>query len=261
MLLRPFSQIIPGQFLRTGLFLLVVLSLAGCAGVSPSPTGLQSSPMPTTAAPAVIQNTPTPSLTVTPTAAPVLPTATAAAPTPTTFAPTFTAQPSATAQAVVACKAPAALTPAMTEGPYFKANTPERVSLIDAGMAGTPLTLTGYVLTTDCQPVAHALLEFWQANAQGQYDNAGYILRGHQYTDANGRYQLQTINPGLYPGRTEHIHVKVQAPGGPVLTSQLFFPNVAGNKTDAIFNAALLVTPQGDAAGGQAGFNFIISLK
>ena len=35
------------------------------------------------------------------------------------------------------------------------------------------LTLTGYVITTDCTPVAHALLDFWQANAQGEYDNNG----------------------------------------------------------------------------------------
>ena len=123
------------------------------------------------------------------------------------------------------------------------------------------MTLSGYVLTADCKPVAHALLDFWQANAQGQYDNAGYTLRGHLYSDANGRYQLVTINPGLYPGRTEHIHFKVQAPGGPVITSQLFFPNVAGNKSDSIFNPALLVIPQGDAAAGQASFNFIIPLR
>src|SRR5439155_4296235 len=122
------------------------------------------------------------------------------------------------------CSGPVALTPSMTEGPYFKANSPERTSLIEPGTAGTRLTITGYVLTTDCKPIAHALLEFWQADASGQYDNAGYKLRGHQFTDEAGRCQLETIMPGLYPGRTLHIHVKVQAPNGPVLTTQLFFP-------------------------------------
>jgi protocatechuate 3,4-dioxygenase beta subunit len=29
------------------------------------------------------------------------------------------------------------------------------------------------VLTTDCTPIAHAVLDFWQANAQGEYDNNG----------------------------------------------------------------------------------------
>jgi hypothetical protein len=61
-------------------------------------------------------------------------------------------------------------------------------------------------------PAANALLDFWQANPNGAYDNTGYTLRGHQYTDANGYYTLTTIVPGIYPGRTEHIHVKVQAP-------------------------------------------------
>jgi protocatechuate 3,4-dioxygenase beta subunit len=165
------------------------------------------------------------------------------------------AQPGAAAE----CSSPAALTPAVTEGPFFKANSPERSSLIEAGMSGTQLTLTGYVLTAGCKPVAHALLDFWQADAQGQYDNTGYTLRGHQFSDANGRYQLVTIVPGLYPGRTEHIHVKVRAPDGPILTTQLFFPGVADNSADGIFNPALLIATQGSSQDLQGSFNFIIS--
>ena len=125
------------------------------------------------------------------------------------------------------CTSPAAPSPAMTEGPYYKPDTPERKSLVEPGMPGTKLTLTGYVLDTNCQPVANAWMDFWQADASGAYDNQGYTLRGHQFTDENGRYQLDTVVPGLYPGRTEHIHVKIQVPDGPVFTTQLFFPNVA----------------------------------
>ena len=160
------------------------------------------------------------------------------------------------------CSSPASLTPALTEGPYFKANSPERSSLVDANTRGIRLTLTGTVLTADCKPVAHALLDFWQADANGQYDNAGYTLRGHQYTDENGRYQLITVVPGLYPGRTEHIHFKVQAPSGPVLTSQLFFPGVSNNDSDSIFDPSLVVhiTHQ-DSSSMQATFDFIIKAK
>jgi len=147
----------------------------------------------------------------------------------------------------------------MTEGPYFKPNSPERTSLIEPGIAGTKLTLTGYILNTDCKPIAHALLDFWQANSKGEYDNAGYILRGHQFADATGRYQLETVVPGLYPGRTEHIHVKVQSPNGPVLTTQLFFPGVAGNQTDQIFDPKLLMTIQDAAEGKLATFNFVLN--
>jgi protocatechuate 3,4-dioxygenase beta subunit len=159
-----------------------------------------------------------------------------------------------------ACKAPATPTPALTEGPYFKGGSPERTSLLENGVTGTTLTLSGFVLTTDCKPVPHALLDFWQANAQGQYDNAGFTLRGHQFTDANGHYELVTVVPGEYPGRTEHIHVKVQAPNGPVLTSQLFFPGVPDNARDGIYDQSLLITIQsGTSTEMKATYNFIVS--
>ncbi|MGB8646795.1 MAG: hypothetical protein WCF84_16260 [Anaerolineae bacterium] len=161
----------------------------------------------------------------------------------TTAAPTQAVLSTTIAQAP-ACTSPASLTPAETEGPYFKAGSPERASLFTSGMTGTKLVLTGYVVTADCKPVANALLDFWQADASGNYDNSGYTLRGHQYTDASGRYQLTTVVPGLYPGRTEHIHVKVQAPGGPILTTQLYFPGVALNSSDGIFDPKMVMNVQ-----------------
>ncbi len=151
------------------------------------------------------------------------------------------------------------LTLAETEGPYFKANSPETTSLLQDGMQGTLLTVTGQVLAQDGTPIANALLDFWQANASGSYDNSGYTLRGHQYTDANGYYTLTTIVPGLYPGRTEHIHVKVQAPNGPVLTTQLFFPGVAQNARDGIFDPSLVLNTLNGADGSQSAiFNFVV---
>jgi protocatechuate 3,4-dioxygenase beta subunit len=159
------------------------------------------------------------------------------------------------------CKSPADPTPDMTEGPYYKTGSPEQATLLDPGMTGTKLVVTGYVLTTACKPIAGAWLDFWQANAQGQYDNAGYTLRGHQFTDVNGRYQLETVIPGLYPGRTEHIHVKVQAPGGPVLTTQLFFPGVPQNDSDGIFSTKLLLAMQDSQDGKLATYDFILATQ
>ncbi len=152
----------------------------------------------------------------------------------------------------------ASLTPEVTEGPYFKAGSPERADLVENGMAGTKIVVTGYVYTPDCKPVAHALLDFWQADASGNYDNSGYTLRGHQFTDANGHYQLTTVVPGLYPGRTEHIHVKVQAPNGKLITTQLFFPGVTQNDSDGIFNQALLMNIQKSGNRLQGQFNFVV---
>ncbi len=151
------------------------------------------------------------------------------------------------------------LTPAQTEGPYFTPNSPERASLLEPDMAGTRLVVTGTVYGTDCTPAAQALLDFWQADDGGVYDNVGYRLRGHQYTDDAGRFSLETIVPGLYPGRTRHIHVKVQAPNGPVLTTQLYFPNEPRNASDGIFYPALVMDVQDAPDGTRGAFTFVVN--
>ncbi len=150
-------------------------------------------------------------------------------------------------------------TPAQTDGPFFKAGSPERTSLIAPGTAGTRLVLTGRVLTLNCAPVAGAKLDFWQADASGTYDNSGYRLRGHQFTDAQGRYTLETIVPGQYPGRTVHIHIKVTPAGGQTLTTQLYFPGQARNQQDSIFNAALLMNVRDSGDGKAATFDFMLN--
>lgn len=152
-------------------------------------------------------------------------------------------------------------TPAMTEGPYFTPNSPKRRSIVPAGAPGTRLALSGRVLTTAGKPVANALIDFWQCDARGAYDNSGYRFRGHQLTDALGRYSLASVVPGLYPGRTKHIHVKVQAPRKQVLTTQLFFPGVAGNRSDGIFDAACLIRGWKLVSGRRVGrFDFVLEL-
>jgi protocatechuate 3,4-dioxygenase beta subunit len=172
--------------------------------------------------------------------------------------PTQTPTQAQAASPTPACAASLSLTPAQTEGPYYKANTPQRTSLLEAGMTGAKLVVTGYVLTTDCKPVARAWLDFWQADDKGQYDNSGFKLRGHQFADANGRYMLETVWPGLYPGRTRHIHVKAKAPNQPELTTQLYFPNEPQNRTDGIFDPVLVVGLQETNSGKMATFNFVL---
>jgi protocatechuate 3,4-dioxygenase beta subunit len=147
-------------------------------------------------------------------------------------------------------------TPRQMEGPFFKPRSPERSSLLDAGVQGTRIVLTGVVWSTRCRPVPGALLDFWQCDNKGDYDNRGNTLRGHQFSDAQGRYQLQTIVPGLYPGRTRHIHVKVQAPNQPILTTQLYFPDEPQNAQDFLFQPALLI----GLSGEQGRFDFVLKL-
>jgi protocatechuate 3,4-dioxygenase beta subunit len=152
-------------------------------------------------------------------------------------------------------------TPPLTAGPYFKPRSPLRRSIVPAGAPGTRLTLSGRVLTPAGKPIPRALLDFWQADARGSYDNAGFRFRGHQFTDALGRYTLQTVVPGFYPGRTRHIHVKAQARGKPVLTTQLFFPDVPQNRSDGIFLADLLVRGWRIVNGRRvARFDFVLAI-
>ncbi len=166
-----------------------------------------------------------------------------------------------TLQATPACPDADDETPAQTEGPFFKPRSPRRTSLREQGITGTPLVLAGQVLTRSCRPVAGALLDFWHADDKGVYDNAGFRLRGHQFADDAGRYRLETIVPGVYTGRTRHIHVKVQAPNGPVLTTQLYFPGEPRNQTDGIFNAKLLMAVRDGAGGRLATFTFVLDVR
>lgn len=147
-----------------------------------------------------------------------------------------------------------ARTLAQTEGPFFKTDTPARTSFIEKG-ASSRLVVTGQVLSAQCRPVANALLEFWHADELGEYDNKGYRYRGHQHADAEGRFRLETIVPAEYPGRAPHIHVKVQAPGRRVLTSQLYFPNEAGNRRDGLYRPELEMKM---ASAGEGRFDFVV---
>jgi protocatechuate 3,4-dioxygenase beta subunit len=152
------------------------------------------------------------------------------------------------------------VTPSQTEGPYFTPNSPERASLIDQGMEGDRISLAGFVLDRRCKPVPGALLDLWHADSTGEYDNEGYRLRGHQFSDAEGRFVFETIVPGLYPGRTRHFHVKVQAPGQDILTTQLYFPGEPGNERDRIFEEALLLDLKQDAATKIGRYDFVLDL-
>lgn len=150
-------------------------------------------------------------------------------------------------------------TPALTAGPFYTPDTPERSVLYEPGIAGMPIVVVGRVLSTDCQPLAGAVLDFWQADGNGKYDNEGFTLRGHQFTDSQGYYRLETVKPGFYSGRTAHIHVKVQGKNTPLLTTQLFFPGEASNERDGIYKKSLEVDLQEVADGKlEAQFDFVL---
>ena len=147
------------------------------------------------------------------------------------------------------------VTPRQTEGPFYTPNTPKRISLVEPGSNAPRFVLLGTVLSADCKPVPNALLDFWHSDERGEYDNRGFRYRGHQFADAQGRYRLETIVPAEYPGRTRHIHVKVQAPGGRILTTQLYFPGDAGNRRDGLYRPELEMKK---GKGEETSFDFVV---
>ena len=150
------------------------------------------------------------------------------------------------------------ITPRQTEGPFFTPNSPKRISLLE-GREKSRFIVTGAVLSAQCKPVPNALLDFWHADEEGAYDNRGFRYRGHQHADAQGRFRLETIVPAEYPGRSRHIHVKVQAPGRRILTTQLYFPGDAGNKRDGLYRPELeMKKARAGEASFDATFDFVV---
>ena len=146
------------------------------------------------------------------------------------------------------------------EGPFFKPSSPERADLVVPGTSGPIFELEGQVLTRSCRPIAGTLLDLWHADENGDYDDSGYRYRGHIHSDAAGRYRFHTILPGLYPGRTRHYHLKVQAPQRPLLTTQLYFPGEPRNSRDAYFSPELLMRISNGASESTAQFDFVLDI-
>ena len=124
------------------------------------------------------------------------------------------------------------------QGPEYKPGSPLKQGREFAkGLPGPMLELTGRVLSAiNCKPVRGAVLDIWQADANGNYDNKGYNLRGKIVTDKNGKYVLDTIYPGrLYTEnkslRPSPIHFLVGVPGQPILTTQIYFENQSKDTT------------------------------
>ncbi|TWB46354.1 dioxygenase-like protein [Rhizobium sp. ERR 922] len=142
-------------------------------------------------------------------------------------------------------------------GPFFKPNSPLKRDLYPDSPHGERITVAGFVLDTRCRPLSGSLVEIWQADENGDYDSVGFRLRGHQFTDTQGRWWFNTIVPALYPGRTRHFHFRVQRPGGRLLTTQLYFPAEARNAGDRLFHETLLLDMKQTGDGGFGRFDFV----
>ena len=144
-----------------------------------------------------------------------------------------------------------------TPGPFYSTNTPQTKTFSAQGYSDCePILVIGSVLNQHCEPIAKCMLDFWHADPDGNYDNQGFGFRGHQYSDQHGNFSLHTCLPGLYPGRTRHIHVTLHPPSYQALTTQLYFPGQPANKRDGIYQESLLMLQEGDAEDGLSQFHF-----
>ena len=166
--------------------------------------------------------------------------------------------------------APFAITPPQIVGPFYPVS--ERPDLATdlarptgsaAEAQGQLIYVRGRVLTPSGEPVSHARIDVWQANAAGKYRHPSDInpapldpnFKGFARltTDASGRYNFRTIKPGRYPTaegqiRPPHIHLTIEGRVDRLVT-QLYFAGEAENLTDRWLNAAphperLIVTLQ-----------------
>jgi protocatechuate 3,4-dioxygenase beta subunit len=160
-----------------------------------------------------------------------------------------------------ACGDSAEATLKQGEGPFFKPRSPQRVDLRESGASGRPVELSGLVLTRRCRPLAGAVVDLWHADDKGDYDNSGFRYRGHVVTGSDGAFRFRTVMPALYTGRTRHYHVKVQAPGSRLLTTQIYFPNEAENRRDSMFRRELLMRVADAGDGVAARFDFVLDVR
>jgi len=150
-------------------------------------------------------------------------------------------------------------TPAAADDATFKAGAPLKASLVEPGITGERLVLTGTVSGVICGPIKGARVDFWQADPQGVYDAKGFRLRGHVLTDDKGVYRIETVLPAAYGRRARHLNAKVQAAGKPTLATQLFIADDPQNLKDPQFKPELAIKLSKTPTGWLANFAFVLN--
>jgi len=125
----------------------------------------------------------------------------------------------------------------------------------DGDPLGERIVVSGRVLDENSRPVAHALVELWQANASGRYRHAvddhdapldpNFTGCGRALTDSEGRYRFVTIKPGAYPWRNHynawrpaHLHFSLFGLGlVQRLVTQMYFPGDPLLAYDPMYNS------------------------
>lgn len=127
-------------------------------------------------------------------------------------------------------------------GPYYLANAPFRENIAPEENNGEMLIVSGKILRSDCKtPIANAVLDIWQANESGNYDDEWY--RGKVTARDDGTYTFSTVVPKGYGEgtgyRPPHIHFKVFENTTELITSQMFLPAARAQKIEDAYIVSL----------------------
>jgi protocatechuate 3,4-dioxygenase alpha subunit len=192
------------------------------------------------------------------------------------------------------------ITPSQTVGPYFAYGlapqsrcewSPDRntydwketigANLVTPDATGERIRIEGRVTDGDGLPINDAMIEIWQADAQGRYasprdsrarPNTQFTGFGRSATDADGAYSFDTVKPGAVPGpngKTQSPHIVVCVYSRGMLRqiyTRLYFSDEAANDSDPI----LALVPAGrrgtlvahkENRSGQAVYRFDIRVQ
>ena len=109
----------------------------------------------------------------------------------------------------------------MTLGPFFPREFAE-----GANELGSEIEITGRVTELDGKALDNVIVEIWQADAAGRYDNPQFSGWGRAPTDAQGVYRFRTVKPGAAGGRAPHVNFLILYSGlMRQLQTAMFFSN------------------------------------
>jgi protocatechuate 3,4-dioxygenase alpha subunit len=183
------------------------------------------------------------------------------------------------------------ITPSQTVGPFFAYgltsngkydwNDAFSNNLVTPDASGERIRVEGRVFDGDGAPVPDAMLEIWQADAQGRFagrqhnralPNAAFRGFGRCGTNANGEYSFDTIRPGQVPDpdgkpQAPHILLAIFARGMLLhLYTRIYFDGEAANAADPVLalvpadRRGTLIAAR-EAGNGGAVYRFDIRLQ
>ena len=135
----------------------------------------------------------------------------------------------------------------MTLGPFFPREFAQDANDLAKGASGEVIEITGRVTELDGKPLDNVILEIWQADAAGRFDNPAFSGWGRAPTDAQGNYRFRTIRPGAAPGRAPHINFLILYSGlMRQLQTTMFFSDAADPVLDVVkVRERLIAKPDG----------------